>query len=103
MYLEDLKLLKMDFLGIRNLSIIDECLNLIGKLKFNDIPLDDKKTYELFQRGDTNGIFQFESPGMSSTFRRALFDLNKIKTEKDPQKLRELSKEFYERGSARGL
>ena len=69
MYLEDLKLLKMDFLGIRNLSIIDECLSLIGKLKFNDIPLDDKKTYELFQRGDTNGIFQFESPGMQKFLR----------------------------------
>ena len=68
-YLEDLKLLKMDFLGIRNLSIIDECLSLIGKLKFNDISLDDKVTYELFQRGDTNGIFQFESPGMQKFLR----------------------------------
>ena len=72
MYLEDLKLLKMDFLGIRNLSIIDECLSLIGKLKFNDIPLDDKKTYELFQKGDTNGIFQFESPGMQNFLRKLL-------------------------------
>ena len=72
MYLEDLKLLKMDFLGIRNLSIIDECLSLIGNLKFNDIPLDNKKTYELFQRGDTNGIFQFESAGMQSFLRKLL-------------------------------
>ena len=56
----------MDFLGIRNLSIIDDCLSLIGNLKFNDIPLDDKKTYELFQKGDTNGIFQFESLGMQN-------------------------------------
>ena len=72
MYLEDLKLLKMDFLGIRNLSIIDECLSLIGNLKFNDIPLDDKKTYRLFQNGDTNGIFQFESPGMQNFLRKLL-------------------------------
>ncbi len=72
MYLEDLKLLKMDFLGIRNLSIIDECLSLIRNLKFNDIPLDDKKTYELFQKGDTNGIFQFESPGMQNFLRKLL-------------------------------
>ena len=72
MYLEDLKLLKMDFLGIRNLSIIDECLSLIGNLKFNDIPLDDKKTFELFQNGDTNGIFQFESMGMQNFLRRLL-------------------------------
>ena len=70
MYLEDLKLLKMDFLGIRNLSIIDECINLIGNIKFNDIPLDDKKTYELFQKGDTNGIFQFESMGMQNFLRK---------------------------------
>ncbi len=72
MYLEDLKLLKMDFLGIRNLSIIDDCLSLIGNLKFNDISLDDKKTYELFQKGDTNGIFQFESAGMQNFLRRLL-------------------------------
>ena len=69
MYLEDLGLLKMDFLGIKNLTIIDNVLKLISKyqkkeLKFNEIPLDDKKTNEIFQNGDTSGIFQFESMGM---------------------------------------
>ena len=68
-YLEDLGLLKMDFLGIKNLTIIDSILKLISKhqkknLKFNDIPLDDNKTNEVFQNGDTSGIFQFESMGM---------------------------------------
>ncbi len=69
-YLESLGLLKMDFLGIRNLTIIDDCLNLINDLKFNDIPMDDKNTYRLFQNGDTRGIFQFESPGMQNFLRK---------------------------------
>ena len=69
MYLEELGLLKMDFLGLKNLSIIDNILNSIKEkekinLKFNDIPLSDDKTNEIFQKGDTSGIFQFESSGM---------------------------------------
>lgn len=69
MYLEDLGLLKMDFLGLKNLSIIDNILKLIEKekkieLRFSDIPLDDNKTNIIFQNGDTSGIFQFESAGM---------------------------------------
>ena len=68
-YLEELGLLKMDFLGIRNLTVIDNILKLIHEekkidLKFNDLLLDDKKTNEVFQKGDTEGIFQFESAGM---------------------------------------
>ena len=68
-YLEELGLLKMDFLGLKNLTIIDNILNLIKKhqnidLKFNDIPLEDKETNLIFQTGDTSGIFQFESVGM---------------------------------------
>ena len=68
-YLEELGLLKMDFLGIKNLSIIDNVLKLIKKykkenLKFSEIPLSDQRTFEIFQNGDTSGIFQFESSGM---------------------------------------
>ena len=68
-FLEELGLLKMDFLGIKNLTTIKETLNLINehsdvKLTFNDIPLNDNKTNLLFQRADTLGIFQFESKGM---------------------------------------
>ena len=71
MYLEELGLLKMDFLGLKNLSIIDNILNSIKEkekinLKFNDIPLSDDKTNEIFQKGDTSGIFQFESSGMQN-------------------------------------
>ena len=68
-YLENLGLLKMDFLGNSNLSMIDSILKQIKEyknidIKFNEIPLDDKKTFEIFQNGDTSGIFQFESMGM---------------------------------------
>ncbi len=68
-YLEELGLLKMDFLGIKNLTIIDDILKLIKDnqkldLKFNDIHLDDKDTFTIFKMGDTNGIFQFESRGI---------------------------------------
>ncbi|MBP7477672.1 MAG: DNA polymerase III subunit alpha [Chitinophagales bacterium] len=66
---ESAGLLKMDFLGLRTLSIIKEAIKLIRDrfdidIKPDDIPLDDPKTFELFQRGETNGIFQFESAGM---------------------------------------
>jgi DNA polymerase-3 subunit alpha len=66
---EDLGLLKIDFLGLKNLTIIENTLRLIKELKeinldISKIPLDDKKTFELLQRGDTMGVFQFESNGM---------------------------------------
>jgi DNA polymerase-3 subunit alpha len=66
---EDLGLLKIDFLGLKNLTIIESTINLIKELhditiNISDIPLDDKKTFELLQRGDTTSIFQFESSGM---------------------------------------
>lgn len=66
---EDLGLLKMDFLGLSNLSIINNALRIIRKvykkdIKLSELRLDDKKTYELFQRGDTTGVFQLESAGM---------------------------------------
>ena len=66
---EELGLLKMDFLGLSNLSIINNALRIIKKvykddIVLSDIPLDDAKTYELFQRGDTTGVFQLESAGM---------------------------------------
>lgn len=67
--IEDLGLLKMDFLGLSNLTIIKNALRIIKKVYDQDIdidnvPLDDAKTFELFQRGDTTGVFQFESSGM---------------------------------------
>lgn len=72
--IEDAGVIKMDFLGLRNLSIIKDCLRMIKEnhgvtIDIDTIPLDDPKTYELFQRGETNAVFQFESDGMKKYMR----------------------------------
>ncbi|MFN7160870.1 MAG: DNA polymerase III subunit alpha [Candidatus Gracilibacteria bacterium] len=72
--LEMLGLLKMDFLGLRNLTILQQAIKVIERTKgvtidLGKLPLDDKKTYELFARGDTKGVFQFESEGMRKWLR----------------------------------
>ena len=74
-YLEELGLLKMDFLVIKNLTLIDNILNDIKEMHgveidFSKIPLDDKETLQLFERADTCGIFQFESSGMRNFLRK---------------------------------
>ena len=66
---EEAGLLKMDFLGLKTLTLIKDTVKLVKyrhgvELDPENFPLDDEKTYELFQRGDTVGIFQYESPGM---------------------------------------
>ncbi len=71
---EDLGLLKMDFLGLSNLTIINNALRIIKKvyktnIDLSTIPLDDKETFQLFQRGDTTGVFQLESAGMKRYLR----------------------------------
>jgi len=67
--LDDLKLLKMDILGLKNLTLIKDTVDLIQesigrKIDINTIPLNDKKTYKIFGDGLTDGVFQFESDGM---------------------------------------
>ena len=67
--IEDLGLLKIDLLGLKNLTIIEEAIRLIKEIqgeeiKISQIPLDDKKTFKLLQETDTTGIFQLESSGM---------------------------------------
>ena len=74
-YIEDVGMLKMDFLGLRTLSIIKECLRLVkerfGKdIDIETIPIDDPETYALYSRGDTKSVFQFESPGMKEWLQR---------------------------------
>ncbi|MBO4571916.1 MAG: DNA polymerase III subunit alpha [Bacteroidales bacterium] len=74
-FIEDVGMLKMDFLGLNTLSIISETLRNIKKRQGIDIdieaiPIDDKPTYELYSRGDTTAIFQFESPGMKEWLQR---------------------------------
>ena len=71
---EALGLLKMDFLGLRNLDIIQECIGLIARnggpqVDIEAIPLDDAPTYRMLARGDALGVFQFESSGMREALR----------------------------------
>ena len=71
---ESAGLLKMDFLGLKTLTLIKDTVKLVKYTKGIDLdpdnfPIDDKKTYELFQRGETVGIFQYESPGMQKYMR----------------------------------
>ncbi|HQG03788.1 MAG TPA: DNA polymerase III subunit alpha [Thermoleophilia bacterium] len=69
-----LGLLKMDFLGLRNLDVIEAALEIIAKtdgvrIAIDELPLDDAKTYEMLARGDSTGVFQFESAGMREALR----------------------------------
>lgn len=73
-FIESIGLLKMDFLGLKTLSIIKEALDNIKRSKgvdvdIDNVPLDDKKTYELYSRGETTALFQFESDGMKKYLR----------------------------------
>jgi len=68
-WLEELGLMKFDFLGLRTMTILYNCIQYINqnkgiKIDFNSIPEDDAKTYDIFRKGETIGIFQFESPPM---------------------------------------
>ncbi|HUG65015.1 MAG TPA: DNA polymerase III subunit alpha [Gaiellaceae bacterium] len=65
----DLGLLKMDFLGLRNLDVIDKAVELVGGVDIGALPLDDTKTYDMLARGDSTGVFQFESSGMREALR----------------------------------
>src|SRR5207342_1964154 len=67
---EALGLLKMDFLGLRNLDVIDKAVELVGGLDVAGAPLDDARTYAMLQRGEASGVFQFESSGMREALRQ---------------------------------
>ena len=72
--IEELGLLKMDFLGLRTLTVIDDCVKMVKKknpeFDIDKIPYDDKNVYSLFTNGQTDGVFQCESSGMRSVFMR---------------------------------
>ena len=73
--IEEIGLLKMDFLGLRNLDVIEDCLDILERssgerLDMAKLPLDDVKTYEMMARGDSVGVFQFESDGMRDALRK---------------------------------
>jgi DNA polymerase III subunit alpha len=68
---EALGLLKMDFLGLRNLDVLEKAKELVGNgIDWATLPLDDKKVYEMLARGDSTGVFQFESSGMREALRQ---------------------------------
>ncbi|MBR1609520.1 MAG: DNA polymerase III subunit alpha, partial [Kiritimatiellae bacterium] len=73
-FVEPIGLLKMDFLGLKTLTVFKECLATIKEVRGEDvdlsaIPIDDPETFRVFQRGDTTGLFQFESDGMKKNLR----------------------------------
>jgi DNA polymerase-3 subunit alpha len=73
--IEEIGLLKMDFLGLRNLDVIEDCLDILEessgeRLDMAGLPLDDEKTFEMMARGDSIGVFQFESEGMREALRK---------------------------------
>jgi DNA polymerase-3 subunit alpha len=74
---EDMGLLKMDFLGLRNLDVIDDAIDIIRRsrgeeIDIGSIPLDDRKTYEMLAAGDSVGVFQLESEGMREAMKRVV-------------------------------
>jgi DNA polymerase-3 subunit alpha len=73
--IEEMGLLKMDFLGLRNLDVIEDAIEIIARsrdeqIDMEQIPIDDAKTYEMLARGDSTGVFQFESEGMRDALRK---------------------------------
>jgi DNA polymerase-3 subunit alpha len=73
--IEEIGLLKMDFLGLRNLDVIEDAVDIIRRSRGEEvdmeaIPIDDAKTYEMLARGDSTGVFQFESEGMRDALRK---------------------------------
>ena len=74
---EEMGLLKMDFLGLRNLDVIDDAIVIIEKstgtkIDIGEIPLDDRKTFEMLAAGDSTGVFQLESDGMRDAMRQVV-------------------------------
>ncbi len=73
--IEEIGLLKMDFLGLRNLDVIEDAVEIIErsrgeKVDIEAVPLDDSKVYEMLRKGDSTGVFQFESDGMRDALRK---------------------------------
>ncbi|HEX4669876.1 MAG TPA: DNA polymerase III subunit alpha [Solirubrobacterales bacterium] len=73
--IEEIGLLKMDFLGLRNLDVIEDAIDIIRRsrgeeIEMEQIPIDDAKTYAMLAKGDSTGVFQFESEGMRDALRK---------------------------------
>ena len=84
---ELLSLLKMDLLGLKNLSAIHEVMDTVKRtrdidMKYQDLPLDDRDTYKMLSKGLTGGVFQLESAGMTDVIRQMLGDINTLPDER---------------------
>ena len=84
---ELLSLLKMDLLGLKNLSAIHEVMDTVKRtrsidMKYQDLPLDDRDTYRMLAKGLTGGVFQLESAGMTDVIRQMLGDINTLPDER---------------------
>lgn len=84
---ELLSLLKMDLLGLKNLSAIHEVMDTVKRtrgidMKYQDLPLDDRDTYKMLSKGLTGGVFQLESAGMTDVIRQMLGDINALPDER---------------------
>lgn len=84
---ELLSLLKMDLLGLKNLSAIHEVMDTVKRtrgidMKYQDLPLDDRDTYRMLAKGFTGGVFQLESAGMTDVIRQMLGDINTLPDER---------------------
>lgn len=80
---EELGLLKMDFLGLKNMTVIHDVINAIKKTRgididYHDIPMNDRATYQMLSNGLTGGVFQLESPGMTKVIRQMLSDVTTL-------------------------
>jgi DNA polymerase-3 subunit alpha len=69
-HVEAVGLLKIDFLGLRNLDVIEKAVELVGNVDITQIPMDDKATYAMLAKGEATGVFQFESSGMREALRQ---------------------------------
>lgn len=109
--LEELGLLKIDFLGLRNLTVIHDAEESIRKhtigFSAENIPIDDKETYKMLSRGLSNGVFQFESEGMKSVLRRfvpeSLEDLTAILSLYRPGPMDSIPKYIHNRHNAKDI
>lgn len=83
---EEFGLLKMDFLGLRTMGVVSKTLEIINKkyklnLRFEDIPINDPEVYDFISRGETAGVFQLESEGMTKFMTKLFQDVHKLKLE----------------------
>ena len=101
--LEELGLVKMDFLGLRNLQVIRDCTDAVKAHTGMEVdmehfaPEDHPEIFRMLAEGKTYGVFQFESPGITDTLRKMLFDVGRLDGARTQEEKRRLGREFFDR------